>query len=167
MRKSISILLSISVFLSLLSTGCSSAELIEISFENRHKSPLAGRVVVEGDVNVPGVYALKERDSLRSLLESAGGLKRDADKLYCWVYFDSESPFENGQKVDINRAGAWLLEALPGIGEATAENIVSYRQDNGPFRHVKELMYVAGIGEATFDRLADKITVLDMWGPIG
>ncbi|MDD3264841.1 MAG: helix-hairpin-helix domain-containing protein [Dehalococcoidales bacterium] len=167
MKKSISILLSISVFACILSAGCSRSELIEISFDAKPRPSLMGQVFIDGEVRVAGIYPLKEDDTLQSLLESAGGLKKEEDRIFCWVYFSSEWLFEDEQKVDLNRANEWLLQALPGIGEGTAKNIVSYRKDHGPFRHVKELMNVDGIGEATFDRLADKITVLDMRGPAG
>lgn len=167
MRKSISLLLSISVFACILSTGCSRTELIEISFDNEPGPSLVGQVFVEGEVKVAGIYPLREDDTLQSLLESAGGLMNDEDGIYAQVYFSSVFPFEDQQKIDLNRADEWLLEALPGIGAVTAKNIVSYRRENGHFRHVKELMNVDGIGEATFNRLAGKITVLDKQGPAG
>lgn len=126
-----------------------------------------GQVFIDGEVRVAGIYPLKEDDTLQSLLESAGGLRNGKNVIYAQVYFSSDFPFESQQKVDLNRAGEWLLEALPGIGTVTARNIVSYRQENGHFRHVKELMNVDGIGEATFDGLAGKITVLDMREPAG
>ncbi|MBN1369919.1 MAG: helix-hairpin-helix domain-containing protein, partial [Dehalococcoidaceae bacterium] len=63
------------------------------------------------------------------------------------------------QKVDLNRAPLWLLEALPGIGEITAEKIIQYRTLHGPFRHIRQLVNVEGIGQATFENLAGKITV--------
>ena len=57
------------------------------------------------------------------------------------------------QKVDINRAPAWLLEALPGIGEVRAQDIINYREQNGPFRTIYELLEVKGIGPATFEQV--------------
>lgn len=52
--------------------------------------------------------------------------------------------------VNINTATAAELESLPGIGAATATRILEYRQKNGPFKKVEDLMNVRGIGEKTF-----------------
>ena len=64
-----------------------------------------------------------------------------------------------GALVDINRATADELQAIPGIGPVIAERIVAYRSENGPFRAVDELMQVAGVGEKTFARIAPLVTV--------
>jgi competence protein ComEA len=59
------------------------------------------------------------------------------------------------------RANPWLLEALPGIGETTAQAIVDYRNDNGPFKRIEDLLQVKGIGEGWFEKIKDYITVSD------
>lgn len=64
-------------------------------------------------------------------------------------------------QVNINTASPETLTALPGIGEALAERIVSYREENGPFAAPEELTRVSGIGEKTFANLKDYITVED------
>jgi competence protein ComEA len=61
--------------------------------------------------------------------------------------------------ISINRAEDWLLDALPGIGTALAQNIIQYRQENGPFVLTEELLLVSGIGEAKYDGVKDFITV--------
>lgn len=61
--------------------------------------------------------------------------------------------------VDINTAGAEELAALPGIGEKLAERIVKYREDNGDFACVEDLMNVSGIGEGKLDALRDYVSV--------
>ncbi len=62
--------------------------------------------------------------------------------------------------IDINTASAeQLAEALNGVGEARAEAIVSYREENGDFEHVDELVNVRGIGLQTVDRNRDSITL--------
>ncbi|GAG10225.1 unnamed protein product, partial [marine sediment metagenome] len=48
---------------------------------------------------------------------------------------------------------------LPGIGPALAQNIIQYREDNGPLVMIEELLLVPGIGEAKYDGLRDSITV--------
>ena len=61
--------------------------------------------------------------------------------------------------VNINTASATELEALPGIGAKTAALIVEYRQKNGPFKKVEELMNIRGVGEKNFLKLKSQITV--------
>jgi competence protein ComEA len=61
--------------------------------------------------------------------------------------------------VNINTASAMELDALPGIGAKTAARIVEYRQKNGPFKKVEELMNVRGVGEKNFLKLKAQITV--------
>ncbi len=62
-------------------------------------------------------------------------------------------------KVNVNKAGAAELMALPGIGEATAAAILEYRKANGPFKSVNDLMQVKGIGEKKLAALRDLVTV--------
>ena len=61
--------------------------------------------------------------------------------------------------VDINSASVEQLETLPGIGRATAQRIIEYRQKNGSFRKAEELMNVRGIGEKSFLKLKPLIVV--------
>ena len=61
--------------------------------------------------------------------------------------------------VDINLASKAELVALPGIGEAMAERIILYRDENGPFTSVDKLTGVRGIGRKKFDRIAPFCTV--------
>jgi len=61
--------------------------------------------------------------------------------------------------VNINTASASDLEALPGIGAKTAARIVEYRQKNGPFKKIEEVMNVRGVGEKNFLKLKPQITI--------
>ena len=61
--------------------------------------------------------------------------------------------------VNVNTATAADFEALPGIGAKTAALIVEYRQKNGPFKKIEELMNVRGIGEKSFLKLKPQLTV--------
>ena len=61
--------------------------------------------------------------------------------------------------VNLNTASAAEFEGLPGIGAKTAARIIEYRQKNGPFKKVEELMNVRGIGEKNFLKLKPQITV--------
>lgn len=64
-----------------------------------------------------------------------------------------------GAPIDINRASAAELQAIPGIGPVIAQRIVAYRGESGPFRQTDELMRVPGVGEKTFARIAPLVTV--------
>jgi competence protein ComEA len=61
--------------------------------------------------------------------------------------------------VNINSASAAEFEALPGIGAKMAARIVEYRQKNGPFKKVEELMNVRGLGEKNFLKLKGQLTI--------
>jgi competence protein ComEA len=67
---------------------------------------------------------------------------------------------EQQKPLDLNTATTEQLEKLPGIGPATAKLVVEYREKNGPFKKIEELMNVKGIGEKTFLNLKDRITVV-------
>jgi competence protein ComEA len=69
--------------------------------------------------------------------------------------------------VNINTASAGELETLPGVGARTAALIVEYRQKNGPFKKVEELMNIRGVGEKNFLKLKAQITVAAHPAPQG
>jgi len=61
--------------------------------------------------------------------------------------------------INLNTATVAQLETLPGIGKATAERILEYRQKSGGFKKVEDLMNVRGIGEKSFLKLKPLVTV--------
>jgi competence protein ComEA len=63
------------------------------------------------------------------------------------------------QKVNINTANNTELETLPGVGVATAQRIIDYREKNGPFTSIEGLKDVSGIGEKKYAELADKVCI--------
>ena len=61
--------------------------------------------------------------------------------------------------VNLNTSSAAQIASLPGIGDKTAELIVQYREKNGPFKKIEEIMNVKGVGEKSFLRIKDRLTV--------
>lgn len=140
-----------------------------------------------GAVKQPGVYELPEGSRMQDAVEAAGGFAHDAarDALNLAAFVSdgvqiavpTEEECENGgfaagsvsgtagagaeadALVDINHADAAQLCTLPGIGESRAADIIAYREANGPFQTIEEIMNVGGIKEASFAKLKDKITV--------
>jgi competence protein ComEA len=119
-----------------------------------------GELYIGGAVANPGIYLWQEGDTLEALL-SDFGVQLDADLGHIEVYIPREGEKQSPQKIDLNRAEPWLLEALPGIGETLARRIADYRSANGPFQRIEDLLKVSGIGEATFENMKDFITVSD------
>lgn len=65
----------------------------------------------------------------------------------------------NGEKININTADAETLETLNGIGEKMSQRIIKYREENGGFKQIEDIMKVKGIGEKTFLQLENSICV--------
>lgn len=61
--------------------------------------------------------------------------------------------------VNLNQASPEELMTLPGIGPKTAEQIIAYRQNQGPFQTVDQIVMVKGIGNAKFEKIKDQLTV--------
>jgi competence protein ComEA len=142
----------------MLAVQHSRSQPVEIVLSQTEPPELSGEICIGGAVANPGIYSLKESDTLQTLLSDAG-IAPDADLSHIELYVPREGKDQSLQKIDINRAETWLLEALPGIGEVLAQRIVDYRNDNGPFRRIEDLLKVNGIGEATFENIEDFITV--------
>ncbi|MBH3386843.1 helix-hairpin-helix domain-containing protein [Pseudomonas juntendi] len=72
----------------------------------------------------------------------------------------SQQQVQQPQRLDLNKADALTLQKeLNGIGKAKAEAIVAYREANGPFASVDELLEIKGIGNALLERNRDKVMV--------
>jgi competence protein ComEA len=146
-------------------------------------------VQVMGAVLRPGVYLFPEGSRVQDALAAAGGVSSEADltsinlaeKLQDGqqlnipgsggairtespgtgfrVLPSEDTPEPSEDLIDINLAEVDELETLPGIGPTTAQRIVDYRDEHGPFTQIEDLMNVPGIGPATFDNIKDLITV--------
>jgi len=133
---------------------------IEIALSQTAPPEQSGEVYIGGAVANPGLYSLKEDDTIQALLLDAG-IEPDADLSHIKIYISQEGETQSPQKIDLNRAESWLLQALPGIGETRAQAIVDHRNEHGPFKRIEDLLQVKGIGEGTFEKIKDYITVSD------
>ena len=131
---------------------------MEITLTTR-SSAFTGNIYVSGSVNNPGLYPFKQDDSLDDLVQAAGGLQNGANLAQVSLIIPDPTSTSLPQRIDINRAEAWLLAALPGIGDTRAGDIVAYREQNGPFRAVNDLLKVKGIGQVTMDKIKDLVTI--------
>jgi len=137
----------------------SPSQPVEISIPSEEQ--VQGRIYIGGAITSPGFYPLKGGDSIGALIQAAGGTTSSADLSRLKLYIPEVGEEEQPQKIDLNRAEAWLLEALPGIGETRARAIIAYREQYGPFHNISELTKVKGIGVTTYQNIKHLITVAD------
>lgn len=143
--------------------------------------PISGIYVqVSGAVKRPGVYELPEGSRVFQALELAGGLTAEAEEAginqaqvladgqMIWILTKEEaaaSALQPGNqqqedgRVNLNTASREELMALPGIGEAKAESILSWREAHGGFAQIEDLMKIEGIKEGVFSKIKDCVRV--------
>ncbi len=76
-----------------------------------------------------------------------------------WFFSAAATTAQPEEPININTATAEELTELPRIGKVTAARIVAWREENGPFAEIEELLNVQGIGERTFERVRPHVTV--------
>lgn len=132
-------------------------------------------VHILGQVRRPGLYELRDGDRAVDAVAAAGGFTEAADAAgvnLARFVSDGEqivvpaigeaAPTSVGGvpgKVNLNTADAALLDTLPGVGPATAANIIAWREQNGRFEAIEDLLDVGGIGAAKFESLRDLVTI--------
>ena len=150
------------------------------------EAPIGVHVI--GAVPRPGLYELPEGSRVQDGVDAAGGLlsEADPDQINLAAILEDgqqlDVPYKSGQEssglpeppdqsgipnqpaeagnlVNINTATLDELNNLPGIGPTTAQNILDYRNENGPFAQIDDLLNVPGVGLTTFDNIKDLITV--------
>jgi competence protein ComEA len=128
-------------------------------------------VYVSGAVVSPGVYDLPPGSRIDEAVKAAGGFVVGAEE----DQLNLAAPLKDGDHIDvpgivtgihvnagrvnINTATVTELDALPGIGPTTAQAVVDYRLQNGPFNMIQDIENVPGIGPATYDKIKDYIFV--------
>jgi competence protein ComEA len=139
------------------------------------------RIYVTGAVAHPDVYRLPPGSIVKDAIQAAGGASGEADLDRVNLAQElrdqqqvavprtgeadvppaagSESPGTPAAKVNINTATADELDTLPGVGAEMARRILDYRAANGPFKSIEDIQRVTGIGDATYQKLKDRITV--------
>lgn len=153
-----------------------------VQIASTEPSAAAAELVIDvaGEVRRPGIVVLPSGSRVHEAIAAAGGLKGKVDTTglnLARVLNDGEqvvvgAPVAAGTGsqaggtgqpattlVDLNTADLVALDDLPGIGPVTAESIIAWRDENGPFRSVDDLLDVKGIGEATLADLRDRVTV--------
>jgi competence protein ComEA len=139
--------------------GANNSPGVEISLAKPQE--IQGNIYISGAVNNPGIYPFYAGDALNDLIRAAGGAKDGADLTGIELFIAPSVTANTSQKIDLNRADAWLLEALPGIGEVKARAVIDYRNRNGFFHDVNELLNVPGFGEMGLEEIRDYVTVYD------
>ncbi len=132
----------------------------EITLYNPQTLDSTENISIGGAVVRPGIYPSRPGDTLTSIV-SAAGVSDNADTANISIHIPDKSEVSQAQKVNLNRAEVWLLQALPGIGEGRARLIVDYRDKNGPFRNVDDLLKIEGFGTSVVDKIRDYATVVD------
>jgi competence protein ComEA len=155
------------------------------STESSGSANMTIKIDIQGGVMTAGVYNLKEGSRMADALSAAGGLSADADREYLAKYLNRAAKLTDGQKIyipsvgdatggqslsnsstslgsipgqktiNLNTASQAELEALPGVGPATAGKIISGR----PYQTIEDLKNKKVVGSALFEKIKDLISV--------
>lgn len=164
------------------------AGIFESAVTEQPASPAGeGKIYVHivGAVKKPGVYAFDEQPRVVDVVTEAGGFTKDAvrsgvnqaeivedgsqvvieskrDKKKKPAGEQPGAEQENGSedaRLDLNTATKEELMGLTGIGESKAMSIISYRETNGTFKKIEEVMNITGIKGGVFEKIKDRIKV--------
>lgn len=154
--------------------------------KNKNKENIGNIIYVhiDGEVNKPNLYEMKNTDRIKDLIEKAGGLTKDADKskinlavklkdeMKVHIYKigeiinnkdsttedSSNSSSSTDKVININTANEQELCKLTGIGTTKAKAIIEYRKKE-KFSKPEDITKVSGIGKKTFEKIKDQISV--------
>lgn len=140
--------------------------------------PRGVTVDVEGAVRRPGLYRLEPGARVADAIARAGGVTRHADR----ALVNLAAPLADGEQVVVPRVGSAgvvaaggsgssraspvnlnsatieQLDTLPGVGPVTAQKIVDFRREHGPFTSVDQLDAIPGIGPSRIDNLREHVS---------
>ena len=102
--------------------------------------------IIKNDCNIPDYNISECVNDKYSIIEVGSNNRNDSDNSEIKV-------------ININNAGVSELSTLVGIGESKAQAIIKYREDNGKFTKIEDIMNVSGIGEKAFEKIKDFITI--------
>ncbi|WP_407269504.1 helix-hairpin-helix domain-containing protein [Radiobacillus sp. PE A8.2] len=153
---------------------------VEIELEQEEmETPDSNKYVdIKGEVVHPGVFIIPDEDArIKDIIELAGGFTEGAateavnlaqkvvDEMVIFVPKKGEGieivDFQTQQstKVRVNVASVKEIAELNGIGEVKATAIITYREENGPYEKVDDLLQVTGIGEKTLEKIRQDIQI--------
>ncbi len=145
----------------------------------------SGKIYIHivGEVKTPGVYVFEQKPRVVEVVEKAGGFTKNAvksginqaelveDGTQIIIASKKKKQSSGGEesqqsreqetsgRLDINAAGREELMTLAGVGESRAKDIISYREKNGRFHKIEDIMNVPGIKSGIFERIRDQIRV--------
>lgn len=160
----------------------------EVKEQRAEKSKENVVVHICGEVKNPGVYRFSETPRVIDVITKAGGFTKKADKDNInqaqpvedgkqlvisskssskkkasakdkSKIFKTEETTSKDNRIDLNTATREQLLTLPGIGEAKASQIISYREENGSFSQIEDIKKISGIKDGVFNQIRDMITV--------
>ncbi len=143
------------------------------------------RIFISGEVKNPGVVTIENSKRLIDAIDLLGGFTEEADlnKINLAMTIEDEMHYiipkigeeinnnnenvtqnntksqEDNSKININIANVSDLDKLPGVGEATANKILNYREEKGQFKSIEEIKNVNGIGDKKYEDIKDMITI--------
>lgn len=144
------------------------------------ESPQIIVVDLKGAVTKPGVYKMDDGTRVIDVIKKAGGFREDADQkhvnlalylqdeMVIYIPINGEEDFlleqqtqagENKNKINLNKATSDELQKIPGVGPSKAAQILAYREQNGQFKMIEDLMDVTGIGDKSFGKMKEYIYV--------
>ncbi len=126
---------------------------------------------IKGAVKYPGVYSISSSSLIKDVIEMAGGFLENADTTninmvktitsneMIVIPFKRDTIINNGLKININTATVKELMTIPKIGEAKAQAIINYRNKQGFFTSIDDLVKVSGISETIINQIKAYITI--------
>ena len=138
-------------------------------------------VEIKGEVKKPDVYEIQQGSIIKDLIDIAGGLTEDAnidsinraeklrdnqlivipnkDDISKGIIISNGTGTSSEEIININSASLSELQNINGIGEVKAQSIIDYREKKGGFKSIEDIKNVEGIGDKTFEKIKDKISI--------